>query len=135
MAQINFVVRQLVRLVYGASLAPGTFPDALAEFEAAAALAPGRLIHRVELGRCLMRVGRKAEALEQLEASLGMDIEDVNAALEKEEAEILLAKLRRELPARSGGGLPLAPLAPALPWASVGAAAAGAGGGGQRPEQ
>ena len=47
MAQINFVVRQLIRLVYGAALAPGKFEDALAEFEAAVALNPHKLIHRL----------------------------------------------------------------------------------------
>jgi tetratricopeptide (TPR) repeat protein len=46
MAQINFVVRQLIRLVYGAALAPGKFEDALSEFEAAVALNPNKLIHR-----------------------------------------------------------------------------------------
>eukprot|EP00775_Hariotina_reticulata_P008960 gene8960-9136_t len=46
MAQINFVVRQLIRLVYGAALAPGRFEDALAEFEAAVAINPHKLIHR-----------------------------------------------------------------------------------------
>lgn len=46
MAQINFVVRQLIRIVYGAALAPGRFEDALSEFEAAVGLNPGKLIHR-----------------------------------------------------------------------------------------
>jgi hypothetical protein len=46
MAQINFVLRQLIRIVYGAALAPGTFEDALAEFQAAVALNPRKLIHR-----------------------------------------------------------------------------------------
>ncbi len=46
MAQLNFVVRQLVRFVYGTSLAPGTFQDALTEFGTAVALNPNKLIHR-----------------------------------------------------------------------------------------
>lgn len=46
MAQINFVVRQLIRFVYGAALAPGTFEDALSEFRTAVQLNPTGLIHR-----------------------------------------------------------------------------------------
>lgn len=46
MAQINFVVRQLIKLVYGAALAPGKFEDALMEFETAVRLNPTKLIHR-----------------------------------------------------------------------------------------
>jgi DICT domain-containing protein len=46
MAQINFVVRQLIRLVYGAALAPGTFQEALEEFQKASELNPTKLIHR-----------------------------------------------------------------------------------------
>ncbi|GBF98259.1 hypothetical protein Rsub_10922 [Raphidocelis subcapitata] len=120
MAQINFVVRQLVRLVYGASLAPGTLTDALAEFQAAAALSPGRLIHRVELGRTYLRLGRKAEALRELQAGVELEVEDVNAALERDEAEAMLARLRREF-ARG-----VAPLA----WGGGGGGGGGGGAGG-----
>lgn len=96
MAQINFVVRQLIRLVYGAALAPGKFEDALSEFEAAVALNPTRLIHRVELGRTHLRLGHKREAYEQLSASMGMEIDDVNAKLQRDDAELLLDKLKGE---------------------------------------
>jgi tetratricopeptide (TPR) repeat protein len=96
MAQINFVVRQLIRLVYGASLAPGTFADALTEYQTAVALNPTKLIHRVELGRTYLRLGRKAEALRELQASVALDVEDVNASLQKDDAELLLRGLGRE---------------------------------------
>jgi hypothetical protein len=46
MAQINFVVRQLIKFVYGAALAPGTFQDALSEFQEAVRINPTKLIHR-----------------------------------------------------------------------------------------
>lgn len=46
MAQINVVLRTLVRIMYGTALAPGTRQDALASFKRAAELAPERLIHR-----------------------------------------------------------------------------------------
>ncbi|KIZ05425.1 hypothetical protein MNEG_2537 [Monoraphidium neglectum] len=117
MAQINWAVRQLIKIVYGASLAPGTFPDALAEFRAAADLAPGRLIHRVQVGRTLARLGRRREALDELEAGLKLEVEDVNAQLERGEAEALAARLRREFDRATGplgwGAPP--PQPPALP--------------------
>eukprot|EP00877_Chromochloris_zofingiensis_P003805 jgi/Chrzof1/13425/Cz07g32160.t1 len=96
MAQINFVVRQLIRFVYGAALAPGTFEDALSEFRTAVQLNPTGLIHRVELGRTLLRVGNKREALEQLEVSMKCEVDDINALLQKEDAELLLRKLQSE---------------------------------------
>ena len=46
MAQINVVLRTLVRIMYGTALMPGTRADALASFRRAAELAPQRLIHR-----------------------------------------------------------------------------------------
>ena len=46
MAQINFVLRALVRVMYGTALLPGTRQQALASFARAAELAPGRLIHK-----------------------------------------------------------------------------------------
>jgi hypothetical protein len=119
MAQISFVVRQLIRLVYGASLAPGTFADALSEYQAAVALAPARLIHRVELGRVLLKVGRRAEGFAELSAAVRLEVEDINAALQKEDAEAMLSKLRREF------GAAVAPLQPG--WGGSGS------GGGQQP--
>ncbi|KAF8059979.1 RMDN1 [Scenedesmus sp. PABB004] len=96
MAQINFVVRQLIRLVYGAALAPGRFEDALSEFSAAVSLNPNKLIHRVELGRTHLRLGHRREAYEQLVASTRLPVEDVNAKLQLEDAQLLLDKLRKE---------------------------------------
>jgi len=119
MAQLNFVVRQLIKLVYGAALAPGTFAEAADSFRAAAELNPGKLIHRVELGRTYLKLGRRAEAVRELEASLGLELDDVNAVLEREEAELMLAKLQREFE-RS-----VVPLA----WAGAGKGAGGGGGG------
>jgi len=109
MAQINFVVRQLIKLVYGASLAPGTFADAVSEYQAAVALNPGKLIHRVELGRVYLKLGRKQDALRELATSVQLDVEDINAQLQKNDAQEMLTKLQREFqrsvaPLSWGGG-------------------------------
>jgi hypothetical protein len=122
MAQINFVVRQLIKLVYGASLAPGTFADALTEYQTAVALNPGSLIHRVELGRVYLKLGRRQEAYTELARSVTLDVGDINAKLQKADAQALLDKLERE--ARGWAVLPLA-------WGSE--AAGGAQEGGQPP--
>jgi predicted Zn-dependent protease len=104
MSQVNFVVRQLVRLLYGASLPTGSVERAADAFAAAIKLAPSRLAHRVELGRALSKLGRCDEARKELEAALAMDVTDVNDALERAEAQVLLARLPRR------GGLAVAPL-------------------------
>ncbi|KAI8476188.1 MAG: hypothetical protein J3K34DRAFT_455925 [Monoraphidium minutum] len=122
MAQINFVVRQLIKLVYGASLAPGTFEDALSAFSSAASLNPSKLIHRVELGRTLLRLGRRQEALDALEGSVHLEVEDVNARLQLDDAQLLLARLRREF-GRASGPLSLA-------WGGAPLGGGGGGGGG-----
>ena len=48
-------------------VATGSHHDALESYQKAVALAPARLIHRVELGRTLDRLGRKEQARHQLE--------------------------------------------------------------------
>jgi hypothetical protein len=102
--------------LYGAALPTGSFQDALSEFGTAVALNPGKLIHRVEYGRTLLRLGHKQEALSELRHSLTLDIEDINAQLQREDAELLVQGLEKEL----SRTLPIT-------W---GFAAAGGGGGG-----
>lgn len=47
--------------------AVGSHHDALESYQNAVALAPSRLIHRVELGRTLHRLGKKEQARQELE--------------------------------------------------------------------
>ncbi len=70
MAQLNFVVRGLVRVLYGTSLIPGSVPEALASYTRAAELNPTRLVHRVEVGRMCERMGMPDEALHHLKVLL-----------------------------------------------------------------
>ena len=51
---------------------------------------------RVELGRSYLRMGLKQEALRELTTSMTLDVEDINAQLQKEDAEIMLTKLQKE---------------------------------------
>jgi hypothetical protein len=56
-----------------------------------------------------LRLGHKRDAYHHLLASMDLEIEDINAKLQREDAELLLAKLqselkgRKELPASWGG--------------------------------
>lgn len=93
MANLNVVVRTLVRVMYGTALAPGSHHDALESYQTAVSLAPARLIHRVELGRTLDRLGRKEQARRELEAALDLDVEDINAYLQRQDALALLRRM------------------------------------------
>lgn len=46
MAQLNAVVRALIRMVWGTALAPGSYTEALACYQRAAAIDSTRLVHR-----------------------------------------------------------------------------------------
>jgi hypothetical protein len=53
---------------------------------------------RVEVGRSLARMGKKAEALEELSAAVELPIEDINSYLQREDARLLIRELERSLP-------------------------------------
>jgi len=55
MAQINVVARTLIRIIFGTSLMNGTYQEALQFYRTAAELSPSRVIHRVEVGRTLLK--------------------------------------------------------------------------------
>jgi len=57
-------------LSYVGAVAVGSHHDALESYQTAVSLAPARLIHRVELGRTLDRLGKKEQARRELEVSL-----------------------------------------------------------------
>ncbi len=44
--------------------------------------AAGYLIHRVELGRAYVKLGRQQDAARELEAAVDMDVPDINAVLQ-----------------------------------------------------
>lgn len=57
-------------ILYVGAVAVGSHHDALESYQTAVSLAPARLIHRVELGRTLDRLGKKEQARRELEVSL-----------------------------------------------------------------
>ena len=101
MAMLGRIVRLLVRAVYGGSLSPGTLENAEALFRRAIAVAPERLIHRVELGKLLLDVNRPEEALAELRLAVTLPREDINSEHERRDAVELLKKhwgIRAEVP-------------------------------------
>ena len=92
MAMLGRIVRLLVRAVYGGSLSPGTLENAEALFRRAIAVAPERLIHRVELGKLLLDVNRPDEALVELRLAVTLPREDINSEHERRDAVRLLRK-------------------------------------------
>ena len=67
--QLNFMVRTLIRVMYGTALEPGSHAEAAAAYQRAVDLAPGRLVHRVELGRVLLHMRQPREAHAHLRVS------------------------------------------------------------------
>lgn len=82
---------------------------------------------RVELGRSLLRMGHKREAFEQLTTSMQLEVEDINALLQKEDAELLLDKLKGEFERSvSWGGFSSGTSATAIASGAAGSVAAAA---------
>lgn len=70
MAQLNVMVRTLIRMAFSTNLPPGTNQDALKCYQQAAKLNPTCVAHHVEIGRCLSKMGRRKEAAEALKVSV-----------------------------------------------------------------
>ena len=87
------VVRTLIRICFGTALMSGTYQEALQHYQTAAELCPSRLIHRVEVGRTLLRLGDQKGAAGHLSQAMDMEIEDINAKLQQLDAGELLKKL------------------------------------------
>ena len=98
MPQLNFVARALVRVLYGTTLQPGSHVEAAAAYRRAAALVPERLVHHVELGRVLMRLGQPGRAKSHLLRAMDLDVEDINAHLSQLEGQRMLASLQQHEP-------------------------------------
>ncbi|KAG2489299.1 hypothetical protein HYH03_012131 [Edaphochlamys debaryana] len=94
MASVNAVVRTIIQMIYGTALMAGSYKEAALCFENATRLRPDMVIHRVELGRTYVRLGRLEEAARHLEESLLLDEPDINAVLVRQDAVALLAKIR-----------------------------------------
>lgn len=93
MASINWAVKAIVRMVYGSSLGNGDFQTAVSSFQKALEIEPTRLIHRVELGRTYLRMGRREDARRELRAAFDMPLEDVNSLSTLGEAQDMLRGL------------------------------------------
>ncbi|GFR51294.1 hypothetical protein Agub_g13655, partial [Astrephomene gubernaculifera] len=94
MASVNAVVRTIIQMLYGTSLMAGSYRDAAACYETAVRLRPEYLIHRVELGRTYWKLGQLQAAERELETAMGLDVPDINALLQKEDAKTMLARLK-----------------------------------------
>ena len=91
-ADMNRFVKLLMKAFYG-GLPKGTYELAAANFKNALELAPGRVIHRVELARTLLKSGDRKAAIEQLKSCLALkptDKDDIDA---QTTARKMLAKL------------------------------------------
>ena len=81
--------------MYGTALQPGSHAEAAEAYRRAAGLVPERLVHHVELGRVLMRLGQPSRAKCHLLTAMDLDIEDINAHLSRLEGQRMLASLQQ----------------------------------------
>jgi tetratricopeptide (TPR) repeat protein len=93
LANFNAALRFLAETIYG------KFPDASNErarecFEKAVAIEPGRVIHHVELGRTYAALGRKQEALAELNKGLGLPSREKDDNESKDRARKAIAALQ-----------------------------------------
>ena len=94
MSCVGFAVRMVVKMVYG-GLEVGSLAEAHRCLARAIELRPERLVHRVVMARILQKMGKQDEAVQQLEAALSLQVEDVNAEHERAEAARMLQKMGR----------------------------------------
>ncbi len=119
MVCVGFAVRMVVKMVYG-GLEVGSLDAAHRCLARAIELRPERLVHRVVMARILLKMGKRDEAIQQLDAACALRIEDVNAVHEREEAVRLLRKLGRPTPPPSPSPGPVAACAPPSPCRNAG---------------
>lgn len=66
MLGLNFIVRPIVRAVFGANHEPASWEWAERSYKRALQLRPDRLIHKVELARVYAKTNRKGQAVSLL---------------------------------------------------------------------
>lgn len=92
-ADMNFVYRALVKLVYG-GLPQASRAEAIKNFKQAIALAPGRIIHRLELAKVYVETGEKKLAIGELETCANLSPVDRDDVEAQRDAAAFLKKLR-----------------------------------------
>ena len=91
-AEMNFILKGIAKLVYG-GIPAGSLAAARDNFERALALAPGRIIHRHQLAQTLLALGKKTDAIAQLQQCLALKPVDKDDAEAQAEAERQLRRL------------------------------------------
>jgi len=92
-ASLGFATQWIVKLVYG-GLPAASYEDAISHLQRAVALAPGTVVHPIELGFALVAAGRKAEARAAFERGLVLPSKEKHDEADKARAREALAKLK-----------------------------------------
>ncbi|MDQ7041287.1 MAG: hypothetical protein Q9M35_10145 [Rhodothermus sp.] len=91
-ATLSFFERTLVRLLYG-GLPNASLEEAAADFRRALAIRE-RVVHHLELGRTLLRLGDREGAIRELERALALPPVEPDDTTYQEDARRLLARIR-----------------------------------------
>ena len=97
MASIGWPVKLAIRVLYGESFPePGSHAKAEEAYAKAVDINPRRIVHRVEHGRTLAKLGRYEDAERTLVEAIGMgsDVGDINDQASLQEAHRIVAALR-----------------------------------------
>lgn len=93
LAGIGGATRALARVIYG-RVPAASYEESARYFERARELRPDRLIHKIEHGRTLAKMGRRAQAKELLEAALEMPSRDKDDDEAKQRGRATLRSIR-----------------------------------------
>lgn len=91
-ATLNALERAIVNVIYG-GLPQASLEQAAADFRKALAIRP-RVVHYLELGRTLLRMGQREAAQRELEHALALPLNEPNDPIYQAEARVLLRRLR-----------------------------------------
>lgn len=92
-ASLGFATQWVVKLVYG-GLPAASYEEAISHLQRAVTLAPGTVVHPIELGFALLAAGREAEARTAFERGLALPSKEKHDEADKARARAALAKLK-----------------------------------------
>eukprot|EP00793_Prasinoderma_coloniale_P004114 PRCOL_00006289-RA len=103
MSRMNLAAKLVIKLYYQGSVFNASRDVSIRSYLKAIEIAPGRLVHKVELAKVYEAAGDLDKALGQLDAAMECDVEDYNAWTVRAAGREARDRLRARACARAGG--------------------------------